>query len=84
MLDAKVGEVENLEGEAAEQYIEGFNKAIKQVKFLYSDLDVSSCGYFKEDCDGKLVDKPLPGANEAEVEAEDQTKALEDATNLTS
>lgn len=30
-------EVENLEGEVAEHYTEGFDKAINQVKFLYAN-----------------------------------------------
>ena len=61
-------EVENLKGEAAEQYTKGFDEALNQVKFLYARLDVSSCGYFKEIWDGQLVDKPLPDTNIAEVE----------------
>ena len=42
-LAAKLREAENLEGETAEQYIEGFDEAITQVKFPYSDLDVFPC-----------------------------------------
>ena len=48
VLAAKVKEAENLKGEVAEHYTEGFDKAVKQVKFLYFDLDVSSYSYFKE------------------------------------
>ena len=70
-LDTKVKEAENLEGEVVEQYANRFDKALKQVKFLYNDLNVSSCGYFKEVWDGKLVDKTLSGANAAEVEGGD-------------
>ena len=82
VLKASVREVENIEGEAAKQYVEGFDEAIKQVKFLYSDLDVSSYVYFKEICDGQLVDKPLPHAIAAEVEAGDQTRTPKDVPPL--
>ena len=58
-LAAKLREAENLEGEAAEQYIEGFDEAITQVKFPYSDLDVFPYDYFKEIQDGQLVNKTL-------------------------
>ena len=78
MLDAKVKEAENLEGEAAEQYEEAFDEAIRQVKFLYFDLDISTCGYFKEVRDGQLGDKSLSGANAAEVEGEDQPRTPDD------
>ena len=49
---------------------------ISPVKFLYSDLDVSSCGYFKEVKDGQLVNKPPPSSNLAEPEAADQMGPL--------
>ena len=67
----KMKEAKNLKEKAAEQYIEGFDKAINQGKFLYADMDVSSYGYFKEIRDGQLVDKPLPGANVDKVEGRD-------------
>ena len=35
-LDAKVKYAKNLEGEAVEQYAEGFDGALKQVRFLYA------------------------------------------------
>ena len=47
-LATKTREVETLKGEAAKHYMEGFDEAIGQVKFLYANLDVSSCSYFKE------------------------------------
>ena len=71
MLDAKLKYAEGLEGEATKQYTKGFDKALKQVRFLYAYLEVSSCGYFKEIWDGKLVDKPLLGANTTKVEGGD-------------
>ena len=51
-LTIKVKEAVNLEGETVKQYITGFAEAITQVKFLYSNMDVSPCGYFKEIRDG--------------------------------
>ena len=47
-LNAKVKYAENLEGEVAKWYAEGFDEAFKQVRFLYAHLDVSSYDYFKE------------------------------------
>ena len=79
-LDTKVKEAENLEREAADQYAEGFDKAIKQVKFLFDDLDLSSCGYFNQVWDGMLVDKPLPGATTVEVKGGDQVKTPDDVS----
>ena len=72
MLEAKSWYANDLEGEAAEQYVEGFNEALKQVTFLYTYLDICSYDYFKEICDGKLVDK-LPPAVDATTS--DQLKA---------
>ena len=79
MLEAKILYVEGLKGEAAEQYAESFDEALKQVTFLYVYLDVSFCGYFKEAPDEQFVDKPLPGANAA---VGDQTKALMNVSPL--
>ena len=59
----KVREAENLKDEAAKQYIKRFDKAITQVEFLYSDLDGSSYGYFKEIQNKQLVGKPPPSIN---------------------
>ena len=67
----KGGRLRNLKREIAKQYAKRFDEDIKQVKFLYVDLDVSFCGYFKEVQDEKLVEKPLPGANVAEIEVGD-------------
>ena len=80
-LDAKVKYAENLKGEAVEQYAEGFDKALKQVKFLYTHLNASSCGYFKDIRHKQLIDKPLPGVNAVEPEGEDQTKSPEHITD---
>ena len=64
LLEAKTQYTNDLEWEAAEQYVKGFNEALKQVSFLYAHLGVSSCGYFKEIRDWKLVDK-LPSGVDA-------------------
>ena len=82
-LTAKTCEAENLKGEAVEQYAKGFDEAIKQFKFLYIDLDIFSCGYFKEVQDRKLVDKLLPGANATEIKGGDQMGTPDDAAPLT-
>ena len=82
-LNAKMKYAQNLKGEAIKQYTKGFDKALKQVKFLYANLDVSSSRYFKKTQDGQLVDKPLPGANVAKHKGKDQTKSLEDAADHT-
>ena len=65
LLKAKIQYAEGLEEEAAEQYAKGFDEAPKQVAFLSAHLDISSYSYFKEIRDGKLVDRPLLGANAA-------------------
>ena len=65
MLEAKTQYAEGLEEEVVEQYVGGFDKALKQVTFLYAQLDVSSYDYFKEIRDGQLVDKSFLGANAA-------------------
>ena len=81
-LNAKVWEVENLKGEVAEQYTEGFDEALNQVKFLFANLDVSSCGYFKEIQNGQLVDKTLPGAKPADVEGGNHIRTPQDVVDL--
>ena len=73
LLKAKIHYANDLEGEAAEQYIEGFDEVLKQVAFLYAHLDVSSCGYFKEIRDRKLAQKLPLGADTA---LGDQSKTL--------
>ena len=65
VLKTKTQYTEGLEGEAVEQYAKGFVETFKQVTFLHAHLDVSSCNYFKEIWDERLVDKSLPRANAA-------------------
>ena len=72
LLEAKIQYANDLEEEVAEQYVESFDEALKQVSFLYARLDVSSCGYFKEILDGKLVDRLPLGADAA---ADNQLKS---------
>lgn len=54
-----------------------FDEATKQVKFLYSNLDLSPYNYFKEVRDGQLVDKPLLRAV-VDVKAGNQIKTPND------
>ena len=70
MLEAKIRYTNDLEWEVTKQYVEGFDEALKQVSFLYAHLDVSSCGYFKEIKDGKLVDR-----SPADAAVDDQLKS---------
>ena len=81
-LATKVKVAKNFEGEVVEQYTEGFDEAIMQVKFLYSNLGVSPCDYFKEIHDGQLVDKPLLSDNAVEAEVENKMRSSEDIVNL--
>ena len=74
VLNAKKKEAGFLEGEVAKQCMKGFDTAIRQVKFLYSDLDISTYGNFKEIRDGQLVDKPLPSNNPVGTKVVDQTR----------
>jgi hypothetical protein len=39
-----------------EQHDEGFNRALKQVAFLFLHLDLSTCSVDKDVVDGQLVD----------------------------
>ena len=80
-LTTKKKEVKFLEGKAAEQYVEGFDTVIGQVKFLYLSLDVSSYSYFKEIWGGQLEDKPLPDNNLVGAEVVDQMKPSNDVVD---
>ena len=80
LFKAKTKYVAGLEGEGVEQYAE-VDEALKQVTFLYTHLDVSSRGYFKEIRDGQFVDKPFPRANAA---VGDQMNAPMDVSPLES
>ena len=73
LLKAKTQYANDLKGEAVEQYIEGFDEALRQVAFLYAHLDVSYCRYFKEIQDEKFMDKLPP---KADAIMGDQSKTL--------
>ena len=53
-----------------------------QVKFLYLDLDISSCDYFKDIYDRQLVGKPPIGNNIVKTKAGDQTRPSKDLIDL--
>ena len=59
-LAAKTKEAKNLEGKSVEQYAEGFDEAINQVKVLYSDFDVSSYCYSRRSATGSCWISPSP------------------------
>ena len=54
-------EVEGLQNEALNQYLEGFSMALAHVQMLYPKADLSSYGPFKEIVEGQLKDSDEEG-----------------------